>query len=150
MNLMCNLCRLGYFDGCFFSMSVISYVWDIRSLTLIKTYVLERPINAVVLRGGQDASAITTTNHRVGKFEAKFYDKIGGVKGHFGPINALAFNPGGKSHPKAATTDGQWSSWGFISTLNSNSIVVITYFFCLSALSAIRCRIEALIKYVMI
>ncbi|KAJ4829618.1 Eukaryotic translation initiation factor 3 subunit I [Turnera subulata] len=56
----------------------------------------------VVLGGGQDASAVTTTDHRVGKFEAKFYDKIlqkeiGGVKGHCGPINALAFNPDGKS-----------------------------------------------------
>ncbi|XLS93609.1 hypothetical protein HN51_069617 [Arachis hypogaea] len=37
-----------------------------------------------------------------GKFEAKFFDKIlqeeiGDVKGNFGPINALAFNPDGKS-----------------------------------------------------
>ncbi|KAG7941923.1 hypothetical protein I3843_16G073200 [Carya illinoinensis] len=56
----------------------------------------------VVLGGGQDASHVTTTDHRAGKFEAKFFDKIlqeeiGGVKGHFGPINALAFNPDGKS-----------------------------------------------------
>ncbi|KAJ6351122.1 hypothetical protein OIU78_007117 [Salix suchowensis] len=86
-------------------------LWDARTLTLIKTYRTERPVNAVemsplldhvVLGGGQDASSVTTTDHRAGKFEAKFYDKIlqeeiGGVKGHFGPINALAFNPDGKS-----------------------------------------------------
>ncbi|KAI4320297.1 hypothetical protein MLD38_033793 [Melastoma candidum] len=86
-------------------------LWDSRTLTLLKTYVTERPVNAVamsplldhvVLGGGQDASSVTMTDHRAGKFEAKFYDKIlqeeiGGVKGHFGPINALAFNPDGKS-----------------------------------------------------
>ncbi|KAI3514910.1 hypothetical protein L1887_13657 [Cichorium endivia] len=58
-------------------------------------------IIATFFGGGQDASAITTTDHLAGKFEAKFYDKvlqeeIGGVKGHFGLINALAFNPDGK------------------------------------------------------
>lgn len=30
----------------------------------------------VVLGGGQDASAVTTTDHRAGKFEAKFFDKV--------------------------------------------------------------------------
>lgn len=33
-------------------------------------------IYQVVLGGGQDASAVTTTDHRAGKFEAKFYDKV--------------------------------------------------------------------------
>lgn len=101
-------------DGSHFltgSLDKSAKLWDIRSLKLIKTYKTERPVNAValspvldhvVLGGGQDASSVTTTDHRAGKFEAKFYHKIleeeiGGVKGHFGPINALAFNPDGKS-----------------------------------------------------
>ncbi|KAJ6356609.1 hypothetical protein OIU78_004664 [Salix suchowensis] len=101
-------------DGSHFltgSLDKSAKLWDTRTLTLIKTYATERPVNAVamsplldhvVLGGGQDASSVTTTDHRAGKFEAKFYNKvlqeeIGGVKGHFGPINALAFNPDGKS-----------------------------------------------------
>ncbi|XP_074285180.1 eukaryotic translation initiation factor 3 subunit I-like [Silene latifolia] len=85
-------------------------LWDTRTLTLLKTYASERPVLAVtmsplldhvVLGGGLDASKVTI-DRSAGKFEAKFYDKIlqeeiGGVKGHFGPLNALAFNPDGKS-----------------------------------------------------
>ncbi|KAL5656999.1 hypothetical protein ACJX0J_030162, partial [Zea mays] len=60
-------------------------LWDTRTLTLIKTYVTERPVNAVdispthdtvVLGGGQDAMNVTMTDRRAGKFEAKFYHKI--------------------------------------------------------------------------
>ncbi|VVA17497.1 PREDICTED: eukaryotic [Prunus dulcis] len=75
-------------DGSHFltgSLDKSAKLWDIRMLTLIKTYVTERPVNAValsplldhvVLGGGQDASAVTTTDHRAGKFEAKFYDRF--------------------------------------------------------------------------
>ncbi|XP_066310795.1 eukaryotic translation initiation factor 3 subunit I-like [Miscanthus floridulus] len=93
------------------SLDKSSKLWDTRTLTLIKTYVTERPVNSVdispthdtvVLGGGQDAMNVTMTDRRAGKFEAKFYHKIlqeeiGGVKGRFGPINALAFNPDGRS-----------------------------------------------------
>ena len=33
-----------------------------------------------------------------GVFVQIFEDEIGGVKGHFGPINALAFNPDGRRY----------------------------------------------------
>ncbi|PQQ16146.1 eukaryotic translation initiation factor 3 subunit I-like [Prunus yedoensis var. nudiflora] len=61
-------------DGSHFltgSLDKSAKLWDIRTLTLIKTYVTERPVNAVamsplldhvVLGGGQDASAVTTTD----------------------------------------------------------------------------------------
>lgn len=47
----------------------------------------------VLIGGGQEASQVTTTSSRAGKFEARFFHKIfcdefANVKGHFGPINA--------------------------------------------------------------
>jgi translation initiation factor 3 subunit I len=52
----------------------------------------------VILGGGQEASEVTTTSARAGKFEVRFFhtiysDELGRVKGHFGPINTLAFHP---------------------------------------------------------
>lgn len=101
-------------DGSHFitgSIDKTAKLWDIRTLDLLKSFNTERPVNAaaisplldhIVVGGGQDAASVTTTSSRAGKFEAKFYHKIfeeeiGGVKGHFGPINALAFGPDGKS-----------------------------------------------------
>uniref|UniRef100_A0A7N1A0X7 Uncharacterized protein n=1 Tax=Kalanchoe fedtschenkoi TaxID=63787 RepID=A0A7N1A0X7_KALFE len=47
-------------------------------------------LDHVVLGGGQNASAVTTTDHRAGKFDAKFYDNILTEE-------IFAFNPDGRS-----------------------------------------------------
>jgi translation initiation factor 3 subunit I len=90
---------------------------DADTFEIIKVYQTERPVNSadinpifnhIVLGGGQDASQVTTTSSRAGKFESKFFHKLyeeefGSVRGHFGPINTVAFHPDGRSF----TTGGE-------------------------------------------
>jgi len=93
-----------------------SKLFTLPSLQLLKTYVTDRPVNDaqispdkehILLGGGQEAMSVTTTSGRVGKFETRFFhlvyqEEFGIVKGHFGPINALACNPDGKSYASGA------------------------------------------------
>jgi len=86
-------------------------LWDCRSLKHQKTYKTEHPVNSaaisplrdhIILGGGQDHDKVTQTDSRAGKFVVRFYhlvfeQEIGRVKGHFGPINTVAFHPSGRS-----------------------------------------------------
>jgi translation initiation factor 3 subunit I len=87
-------------------------LWDTKSMTVIKTYLSNRPLNAaaisptmkhIILGGGQEAINVTQTIHKSGHFEVDFHhlvtqELIGIVKGHFGPVHTLAFSPDGKGY----------------------------------------------------
>jgi len=93
-----------------------SKLFTLPDLQNLKSYVTDRPVNDacispdkehILLGGGQEAMSVTTTSGRVGKFETRFFhlvyeEEFGIVKGHFGPINALACNPDGKSYASGA------------------------------------------------
>merc|ERR1711916_82575 len=87
-------------------------LFDAATLKPLKTYKTSRPVNSaaispikdhVLLGGGQEARDVTTTHGKQGKFDARFYhmvfeEEIGSVKGHFGPINTVAFHPSGTGY----------------------------------------------------
>jgi len=85
-------------------------LYDVKTLQLLKTYTSDRPLNSaaispilnhVIVAGGQEAMNVTQSSMKVGHFETDFYhmvycEYLGSVKGHFGPVNSVAFNPTGK------------------------------------------------------
>lgn len=89
----------------------LAKLFDSESLENIHSYEGQAPLNSacittvkdfVIVGGGQDASAVTTTADQEGDFKSKIFHKIfedhlGDVKGHFGPINTLAADPKGRS-----------------------------------------------------
>lgn len=89
---------------------------ETANLKTIKTFQTERPVNSaaispirpeVLVAGGQEALQVTTTSSRAGQFEARFFHEIfeteiGRVRGHFGPINTLAYSPTGKGYASGA------------------------------------------------
>lgn len=57
----------------------------------------------IIAGGGQKASEVTTTGAQEGRFEALVYhfvqgEELGRVRGHFGPINSIAWNPTGTGY----------------------------------------------------
>ncbi|CAD6190819.1 unnamed protein product [Caenorhabditis auriculariae] len=82
---------------------------DVNNLNRLKQYKSERPVNSacaspnrdhICLGGGEDAMTVTQTSVSAGHFEAKIYhmvfeEEFARFKGHFGPINSMAWHPAG-------------------------------------------------------
>ena len=55
----------------------------------------------LVIAGGQESRSVTSTNAKEGGFDLEFInfnsgESIASIKGHFGPVNTIAFSENGK------------------------------------------------------
>eukprot|EP00762_Andalucia_godoyi_P003185 ANDGO_01058.mRNA.1 Eukaryotic translation initiation factor 3 subunit I len=80
---------------------------DTESFSVIRTFEVDKPLNSadisndktrIIVAGGQEASQVTTTSAKAGKFEMHLFNavvasEIGTIGGHFGPVNAVAMSP---------------------------------------------------------
>jgi len=87
-------------------------LYDTRTYKHLKTYETNKPVNSgaispildhVLLGGGQKAAGVTQSSTKSGHFQARFFhtifeEELATVKGHFGPINTIAFSPDGLSY----------------------------------------------------
>jgi len=94
-------------------------LYDTRSYKHLKTYETNKPVNSgaispildhVLLGGGQKAAGVTQSSTKSGHFQARFFhmifeEELATVKGHFGPINTIAFSPDGLSY-SSGSEDG--------------------------------------------
>ncbi len=84
-------------------------MFETKTLELVKTYRSTEPVNCaaisplkyhVILGGGTPAVDVTKTYQKGTTFDIHFYHSVfeehfGKVKGHFGPVHHVSFNPDG-------------------------------------------------------
>jgi translation initiation factor 3 subunit I len=72
-----------------------------NSTSLLNSACMSPDGKYLLVGGGEESVRVALSSSNVNQFDAQFYDpdtnnKLGGIKGHFGPINTTAFSETGK------------------------------------------------------